>query len=94
MNETKLEKVRNDVAAGKQLSTDDCWFLIEEISQYRDLLRKARYQTIQIAVSANPSGPLTINVIASEEAAERSVIREIRRTWFRLVKQSRKEPTR
>lgn len=94
MGETKLEQIRTDIGDGKALSRDDAWFLIEEVSRYRDLLRRARYQTIQVSVTATPppaDGQVEIvaHVVASEEATERAVIREVRRTLLRLVRRSK-----
>lgn len=88
---TELERIRTDLAAGMVLSAADCWLLIEEISRYRDLLRTARYQTIQVSVTAKDAegdGPVTFlaNVVASEEATERALIREFRRTFIRLIR--------
>lgn len=90
---TELERIRSDVAAGKPLAAQDAWFLIEEISRYRDLLRHARYQTAQVSISAKTDdGEVVVvaNAVASEEATERALIREIRRTYLRLLRQSQK----
>ena len=92
MAETALEKIRTNLAAGMQPSADDAWFLIEEISRYRDILRKARYQTIMVSVTAkkptDDEGPVEFvaNAVASEEATERALIREFRRTWIHLIR--------
>jgi hypothetical protein len=91
MAETLLERIRTNVAAEMPLSSDDQWFLIDEIGRYRDLLRHARYQSIQVSVTAKEpkgDGPVEIvaHVVASEEATERAVIREIRRTLLRLMR--------
>lgn len=93
---TELERIRDDCSAGKPLSSDDCWFLIEEISRYRELLRRARYQTISVSVTTKqPSDggePVVIaNVVASEEATERAIIREFRRTWIRLIRAGQRD---
>lgn len=89
MSETLLERIRSDHAAGKQLSSEDCWFLIEEISRYRSLLRTARYQTIQVTITAEDIDGvpnITAHVVASEEATERTLVRELRRQFSRLLK--------
>lgn len=94
MTETLLERIRTDHAAGKTLSAEDCWFLIEEVSRYRDLLRKARYQTIHVSVTAKDEGGeavISAHVVASEEATERALIREFRRQFIRLTKIANKD---
>lgn len=91
MMETLLERIRTDHAAGKQLSADDCWFLIEEVSRYRDLLRKARYQTIHVTVTVKDEGDtpvISAHVVASEESTERALIRELRRQFIRVLRLS------
>lgn len=82
--ETKLERVRTVLTRGEQISADDAWFLIEEISRYRDLLRHARYQTMQVKITASEPDDLVVNIVASEEATERAIIREVRRMWVRM----------
>lgn len=91
VNETKLEQIRTALSGGKAIPSDDAWFLIEEVSRYRELLRHARYQTIQVSITAAPpkdDGEVGIvaNVVASEEATERAVIRQIRRTLLKLMR--------
>ena len=82
---TKLEQVRDNLSAGKTLSTEDCWFLIEEVSRYRDLVRHAKYQTIQADVSA-AGDTFTVNIVASEEATERMIINQVRRLFVQMMR--------
>lgn len=82
---TKLEQVRDDLSAEKTLSPEDCWFLIEEVSRYRELVRHAKYQTIQADVRA-AGDAFIVNVVASEEATERMIVKQVRRLFMQMIR--------
>src|SRR5687768_13804132 len=94
--ETIPDKITAKLNKGEPLTAEDGWELLREIEQYRDLVRAAKYQTIHVHVRAgkphaDDEAAIRVEVVASDQASERAVLRELRRQCIHFMRQAEKK---